>query len=370
VSEANRVTVLVVDDSPLVRRMLKQTFEADPEFEVVGEAANGRQAVEQAVRLQPNLITIDLDMPVMDGLAAIGEIMARAPTRILVVTGHPTYKGLDASAEARARGALELVAKPSGWPGSLHEQEALRRLARLLATVPVLPHVQEARRQRLAARQLGPDAPRAEVRTGRMRALDAQAPSEVRLIAVGASTGGPGVVKEMLAGLPEDLAAPVVIVQHLSEISADGFVKWLGDGARLRVQEAVPGTAVQAGAAYVALRGPHVTVSPEGVIEACHDPPRSGNCPAVDVLFESVARAYGAAAAGVLLTGMGRDGASGLLRLREAGGVTLIQDEATSSIFGMPRAALELGAAQMTVPRQHLAEVLVQLIRRRDRDPP
>jgi two-component system chemotaxis response regulator CheB len=360
------VTVLVVDDSPLVRRMLTATFEADPAFEVVGEAANGRQAVEQALRLCPSLITMDLEMPGMDGLAAIGEIMARAPTRILVLTGHPIYRGLNASREARARGALEAIPKPSAWSGGAREQERLRRLARLLATVPVLPHVEEARRQRRAARQVAAASPRESWRSlGRARG--AATAAEIELVAIGASTGGPGVLKELLEGLPEGFAAPVVIVQHLSEIHAEEFVTWLGRGARLPVVEARPGARLEAGTAYVALRGAHVAISRGGRIEARDEPPRDGNCPSIDVLFESIAASHGAAAAGVLLTGMGRDGARGLLRLREAGGVTLVQDEATSSIFGMPRAALRLGAAQLTVARQDLADVLVHLVQREER---
>ena len=360
------VTVLVVDDSPLVRRILTETLEEDPAFEVVGEASTGKQAIEQALRLSPGLITMDLAMPDMDGLAAIGEIMAQAPTRILVITGHPTYKGLNASHEARARGALETIPKPSTWPQSASEREGLRRLARLLATVPVLPHVEQSRQKRRAAREAAGHASRDPWRTlSTLRGPEA--PAELGLIAIGASTGGPGVLKEMLDGLPGDLAAPLVIVQHLSEIHAGEFVRWLGQGAALRVLEALPGTRLESGTAYIALRGAHAVISPRGWIDASDEPPRGAHCPSIDVLFESVARSYGPAAAGVLLTGMGRDGALGLLRVREAGGVTLVQDEATSSIFGMPGAALELGAAQLTVARQELAETLVHLVRGRSR---
>jgi two-component system chemotaxis response regulator CheB len=296
--------------------------------------------------------------------------MARAPTPILVVTGHPTYRGADAGLEALARGALEVVPRPSVRPESAAEQDRLRELARRLATVPVLPHVDAARRKRRAARErdAAPVASREVVWRSAARAR-AGGPEAIGLIAIGASTGGPGVLKEMLLGLPGDLAVPIVIVQHLAEIPADGFVRWLGQGGGVRVREALPGTRLQAGVAYVALRGPHVAVAARGRgrIHEVHEPPRDGNCPSIDVLFESVAAGYGAAAAGVLLTGMGRDGARGLLRLREAGGVTLVQDESTSSVFGMPKTALELGAAQMTVARQDLAEVLVQLVRGRGR---
>jgi two-component system chemotaxis response regulator CheB len=369
--DAGVVTVLVVDDSALTRRVLRETFQEDPAFEVVGEAANGKEAVELALRLGPKLITMDLEMPEMDGLAAIREIMARAPTPILVVTGHPTFRGADAGLEALARGALEVVARPRAWPEDAAAQGRLRALARRLATVPVLPHVDGAQRTRRAARARDAAvSSREAVWRSAARARGAGGPEALGLIAVGASTGGPGVLKDMLLGLPADLAVPIVIVQHLAEVPADGFVRWLGQGGGLRVREALPGTRLEAGVAYVALRGPHVAVAARagrGRIEARHEPPRDGNCPSIDVLFESAAASYGAAAAGVLLTGMGRDGARGLLRLREAGGVTLVQDEPTSSVFGMPRAALELGAAQMTVARQDLAEVLVHLARGRGR---
>ena len=158
-----------------------------------------------------------------------------------------------------------------------------------------------------------------------------------------------------------------MIVQHLAESHGEDFVRWLGRGVHVRVVEAVPGARLEPGTAHVAVRGPHVAIGAGGLIEARIVPPRDGNCPAIDILFESVAQSHGPAAAGVLLTGMGRDGAQGLLRLREAGGVTLVQDEGTCSVFGMPRSALRLGAAQMTVTRGELAGVLVHLVGGRGR---
>ncbi len=341
------VTVLVVDDSPIVRRLVAAAFEDDAAFEVVGEAANGRQAVEQAVRLCPSLIVMDLEMPEMDGLAAIGEIMARAPTRILVMTCHATYRGQDAGREARARGALEII--PAG-----------RRAGRLAGARPAAAARAAARHRAGAAPRRGGAAKAARgarVHAGRAdrapagsargglgsrrsgrpippaRSVLPAAPRDRRrppvrarrgtgagigLIAIGASTGGPGVLKEMLEALPEDFAAPIVIVQHISEIHAQAFVAWLGRGARLRVVEALPGTRLDPGTAYVALRGAHAVVAPAGRLggsggwlEASDEPPRDGHCPSIDVLFESVARSHGPGAAGVLLTGMGRDGALG-----------------------------------------------------------
>lgn len=362
------VTVLVVDDSPLVRRALTSLFRADPGFAVVGEAANGKEAVAQALRLSPSLITMDLDMPEMDGLAAIEEIMARAPTPILVITSHPSYRGRDARLEARARGALEILPKPAAWPCDVGAQDRLRRLARMLSTVPVVPHVADSQRKRRAAREAARGDVRGDVRrlgTG-SDGLGPDAATEVRreigLVAIGASTGGPGVLKELVEALPADFSAPIVIVQHLAEVPGREFARWLGRGARLAVHEAVAGERLEPGAAYVALRDVHVTVTPRGRLATHDEPPREGNRPSIDVLFESVARSYGGAAAGVLLTGMGRDGARGLLKLREAGGVTLAQDEATSAVFGMPRVARALGAAQLIVSRHDLADVLVHLV--------
>jgi two-component system chemotaxis response regulator CheB len=361
------VTVLVVDDSPLTRRALRETFQRDPMIAVVGEASNGKEAVELALRLSPRLITMDLEMPVMDGLAAIREIMSRAPTPILVVTGHAKYRGVESGPEALARGALEIVPKPTAYPGTPDEQDRLRGLARRLAAVPVLPHVEAAQHQRRARREAAAVSVTGAVWRSLARAGRPEEAQSLGLIAVGASTGGPAVVRDMLLGLPADFPVPVVIVQHLAESRADRFVKWLAQGVRLQVHEALPGTRLEAGCAYVALRGPHVTVSAGGRLESSPEPPRDGNCPSVDVLFESVAATYGATAAGLLLTGMGRDGARGLLRLREAGGVTIVQDEVTSTVFGMPKTALALGAAQMAVARQDLADVLVHLVRGRGR---
>ena len=354
-TRAGPITVLIVDDSALVRHALRTIFQEDAAFAVVGEADTGRAAQRLALQLRPQLITMDLDMPDGDGLEAIAQIMARAPTRILVVTGLPRFRGADATFAALARGALDLVPKMTAWPGTTAERHDILRLARRLAEVPVLPHVNALRDERQGARA---------------QATPAQAPASgptASLIAIGASVGGPRTLAAILAELPAGFPLPIVVVQHLSPTFAELFVEWLAGQTRLRVLEAAPGVRPEPGTVYLGLRGPHLVLSPQGTLATSPEAARQAHCPAVDVLFESVARTCGPRALGVLLTGMGRDGAIGLLAIRQAGGTTLAEDEGSCVVYGMPRAAVELGAVQHL---QSLAELTRTLATVRAAGPP
>lgn len=342
----DEITVLLVDDSKLVRRGLRELFERDVKFHIVGEASTGKQAVGMARELDPCLITMDLDMPEMNGLDAIEEIMADSPTRILVVTGNPRYGGLDASFEALSRGALELIPKPSAWPGTGLEQARLLRCATELASVPVLPHVKALSDKRRQAKQ----------------DLHSEIPTfpNVSLAVIGASTGGPSVLRAILQALPRDFCLPIVIVQHLPDVFTTGFIEWLASYSKLPVREAMPGDRLEPGVVYVSVRGPHLVVSPRNKLEVSKEPPRGNHCPSVDVLFESAARAYGSGTLAMLLTGMGKDGARGLKVIANAGGCTIAQDEVSCVVFGMPQEAIQLGAAQHVLATADLPRILIE----------
>jgi two-component system chemotaxis response regulator CheB len=348
-----KTTVLIVDDSRLTRRALRTLFESCQDFEVVGEAATGREAVASAKSLNPTLITMDLDMPDVNGLEATEQIMAFAPTRIMVVTGVPRFRGSDSSFEALSRGALELVPKPTAWPATDTEGDALVHLARRLSSIPVVRHTKAAREQRRRERVV-------ESSDGHF--------SECRLVAIGASTGGPKVLGTILRGLPAGFSAPVIVVQHLTDVFAAGFIDWLQSQSDLTVREALPGTPLEPKHLYVAVRGSHIAVSLRGWIESAHEPPRNGHCPSIDVLFESVAENVGRLGVGVLLTGMGADGAQGLRLIRDARGLTVAQDEESSVVFGMPKAAIELGAATRIVSAEAVAPLLARVCDSRGSD--
>jgi two-component system, chemotaxis family, protein-glutamate methylesterase/glutaminase len=336
------ITVLIVDDSSMVRALIRRQLEREPDISVVGEAIDGRDAIELACRLRPQVITMDLEMPALHGLDAIEQIMALAPTRILVVTAKPSHRQRQATFEALARGALDLILKPPSWRDPDPELSLARRI-RELATIPVVPHVRALRDQRRAARDTGPK-------------------SATSLVVVGASTGGPRVVKSLLAELPASFAAPILVLQHLADPFGDGFVEWLAEGASLEVREAKERSTLRAGCVDVVVRGPHVVVDARGKLSLFDGPPREGHRPSIDVMFESVAKSYGAQAIGVLLTGMGRDGAEGLGAIHRAGGVTLAQDEASCVVFGMPRAAIEMNAVRHIVSAQDLPLMLKKIV--------
>jgi len=341
--------VLVVDDNALLRKVLSDIIAASEEFRVVATAGNGLEALEQVRACQPDLVTMDISMPVLDGLRAIARIMGESPRPIVVVSARG---GRDTAEAIRALelGAVELVEKPGagGDPAEL----APRLLAALRAAAAADP-------SKVAADlTAAPRADRAGLGSGAARFA----------VAVAASAGGPRALAEMLPALPGGLDAAALVVQHMPR----GFTRSLADRldglCALRVVEAEPGVPVRCDTIYVAPGDLHMRVrgaAGSATIELGRDPPLWGVRPSADHLFQSVADVFGAAAVGVVLTGMGRDGAAGLGAIRRAGGATLAQDRATSVVYGMPHAALQAGAAQDVVPLSRMAERSAAEIRRR-----
>ncbi|MDR0182905.1 protein-glutamate methylesterase/protein-glutamine glutaminase [Lysobacter arvi] len=337
------VRVLVVDDSALVRQLMTQLLEADPGIQVVGSAADPYIARDKIKQLDPDVLTLDVEMPRMDGLTFLRNLMRLRPMPVVMVSTL-TERGAQVTLDALALGAVDFIAKPK-----LDVARGLTEYAGLL--IEKIKHAAKAR-------VVAPSLPRA----GEAVAMPAVAYRTThRLIAIGASTGGTEAIREVLSQMPADAPA-TVIAQHIPGAFSAPFADRLDRHSRMTVihvereQELLPGHA------YVAPGGRHLRVYRSGARWHCRlgdDDPVRRHRPSVDALFDSVAEHVGANASAALLTGMGDDGARGLLALRKAGAATLAQDEATSVVWGMPGAAVALGAAQETVPLSQVAERLL-----------
>lgn len=327
------INVLVADDSPLTRVVLKDIFRAAGDITVVGEAGNGSEAVAMTGLLRPDLIVMDLMMPVMDGLEAIEEIMANSPTPILVLSATVDEREVNHAFSAIKKGALDVMEKPEG-AGSHHSGgEFAQRLVdkvRLLARIRVIRHPRRRVREEAA--------PRISYRGG-----------ERNVLAIGASTGGPKAVMSIMKSLPPEFSAATFIVQHISQGFTRGFAQWLDQESSIRVRLAADGDEAAAGTALVAPDDCHM-IFEQGKIRLVNSEPVNCCRPSIDVFFNSLAAEFGGGVVGVLLTGMGKDGAQGLLRIKENGGVTLVQDEQSCSVFGMPKAAISLDAVDEVLP--------------------
>jgi two-component system chemotaxis response regulator CheB len=346
------VRVLVVEDSVTVRRHLCDVLRADPEIRVVAEAGDGKQAIHLCETLRPDVVTMDMMLPMMTGLGATEYIMAHCPTPILIVSSSTNRGEVFKTYEALAAGAVDVLEKPTGHePDGVWEQNFLRTV-KLVSRVRTVTHV----RARLGPLGLLRPAPHA------WSAAQLASRERCRVVAMGASTGGPGAILEILRALPQNFALPLLIVLHINEPFAAAFAEWLDGQTGLRVSYAVDGQLLAATNGRVCMAPPdsHLIVR-NGRLQLTRDPERHSCRPAVDVLFESLALEYGASAAACLLTGMGRDGAAGLLAVRRAGGLTIAQDEATSVVYGMPREAVLAGAAERVLALGQIGPTIAAL---------
>lgn len=324
--------VLVVEDSVTVRKRLVEVLEADTEIHVVGEAEDGKTAIELAQSLRPDVITLDMMLPVMTGLAVTEYVMAYCPTPILIVSSSTNRGELFRTYDALAAGALDVLEKGSGPEWERKFVDAVK----LVSRIRVITHV----RGRLAK---SPPT----VQTG-----------DVAVVGVGASTGGAGAVAGILRSLPSSFRIPILLVVHIGRPFGEVFAEWLDGQSSLRVSYAEHGQPLPSRGCVLMAPPDYHLVLRQGKLYRTRDPERHSCRPSVDVLFESLAREAGSRAAGCLLTGMGRDGAEGLLRIRQAGGRTFAQDEATSVVYGMPREAVQIGAAERVLPLDAFAGAL------------
>lgn len=343
------IRVLIVDDSPTLRGFVRAVLESDPELQVVGEACDGEEAIVLCHRLEPDIVTMDIRMPGMDGYQAIRRIMAESARPIVVLTSTESDLELGITFKAVEAGALMVVDKPRGLPDQNPDSK------RLIAQVKTMAEVKVVHRRWGLQR-----APRTPFRTPEQPAASSRGP--VRLIVIGASTGGPPALQVVLNGLPADLRVPVVVVQHISDGFVHSLTRWLDETTRLQVKVTEAPEPLRPGTAYLAPDGRHMLAMGNGLTRLGTSSPVDGHCPSATALFESAAQNYGASAVGVLLTGMGRDGARGLKALHDAGGHTIAQDEATCVVFGMPREAIALGAAGEVLPIEVIGARLAELV--------
>lgn len=337
-----QVRVLVVEDSPTTRDYVVQLIESEPGLRVVETAGDGAEAIEKTVRLKPDVILMDVRMPHLDGLTATRRIMEQAPTPIVLMSASLERAEVALTFEALDAGAVTIVRKPPGL-GDPRQAEAVREL---LETLRLMAEVKVVRRW--PPRE---SAPRAKPSDG----------DHVSVMAVGASTGGPPVLAEILRALPRDFGAPILVVQHIAAGFTRGFVEWLAGQTALAVKLAEDGEPVRAGSVYVAPEGLQMELDPRGRVRLTAQVAQDGFRPSASHTFASLAATHGRSAMGILLTGMGRDGAAGLLRLREAGAVTVAQSEATSVVFGMPGEAVRMQAAQHVLSPGEIAGLMQAL---------
>lgn len=347
------IRVLVVEDSVTVRKLLVAMLSETDDFEVVGEAGNGADAVEAACRLTPDLITMDVHMPIMDGLDATRQIMHEVPTPIVIVSSSISRTDVDAALNATRAGALMVLAKP-GSPGS-PEFELQRRefldMARAMAAVRVV-------------RRWGGGGPSATATSARRESQvirEGKRP-QVRAIAIATSTGGPAALQRILEDLPGGLRVPVLVVQHMAHGFLGGLADWLSDSTRKRVVLAEPGGTLEPGLVYVAPDDRHLGVNSSGRVYLSDNAVTNGFRPSADHLFHSCAIAYGPGLVAVILTGMGQDGVAGLHTAHAAGAHVIAQDEESSIVFGMAQVAVQAGVVDEVLPLDQIGRRLATLV--------
>jgi two-component system, chemotaxis family, protein-glutamate methylesterase/glutaminase len=356
-----KAKVLVVDDAMLIRRMVTDVLAADPSIEVVGEAANGRIALQKIAQLSPDLVTLDIEMPEMDGIQTLKEIRKTYPRLSVIMFSALTERGAADTLEALHHGASDYVTKPASAAGKATAQQ--RILEDLVPKIKSLCRlgtpVQGGQVKRDAS------APAAAARPFALRAMGT--PISADIVAIGVSTGGPAALAEVLSHLPADFPAPILLVQHMPQMFTRFLAERLNGQTPLSVIEAVDGQPLKSGVVYVAPGDFHLTVKKRsGMVVTVLDqaPPQNSHRPSADVLFKSVAETYGARGLALVLTGMGQDGVQGAEEVTRAGGRVLVQDEATSVVWEMPGLVVNAGFADAVLP---LGQIAGELQRRTER---
>jgi len=327
------ITVLVVEDSPTTREFLVHIL-TDAGIRVIGAVSDGEEAVRFVQRTRPDVVTMDIHMPVMDGIEATARIMETNPVPIVIVSSNWDPREVEMTFRAMEAGALAIVRRPQGIGHPDHAATA----GELVLKVLLMSEVKVVRRW---PRQ----QPTIPAIANTPHSVPAIVPESVKVVAIGASTGGPAVLQTILKGITLDFPAPFLIVQHMASGFLPGMVEWLQDTSRIPIKIAAHGETVLPGHAYVAPDGFHMGVANSGKIILANEAYEHGARPSVSYLFRSAAASYGRDAVGILLTGMGKDGAEGMKLLKERGAVTIAQNKETSVIYGMPATAVELDAA-------------------------
>ncbi|RZM81794.1 chemotaxis-specific protein-glutamate methyltransferase CheB [Leptolyngbya iicbica] len=349
------IRLLLVEDSPVALAILQRLLRDHPAIEIVGIAANGVEALQLIPQVDPQIICTDLHMPKMDGLTLTREVMARFPRPILVVSASVQDEDTQNVFRLLEAGALDIFPKPRTGLAAEYEkvQQELINKIRVLSGVSVFTQ----HRREVRPTPLPPPPPASAIAASHQ--LDIRAP---RVLAIGASTGGPQALQTILQALPKQFPVPILCVQHISSGFLQGLIDWLNLKSALHIKIAVAGEMPAPGTVYFPPERHHMQIDRYGRFELTQSPPVAGHCPSVTVLLESVAAYYRRSAVGIVLTGMGRDGAEGLHAIALAGGTTIAQDEATCVVFGMPKEAIALNAAQHILPIDNIAPFLLNRV--------
>jgi len=357
----DRIRVLIVDDSALMRKALKEIIMTDSSLEVVGTARDGQDAIEKVHDLKPDVVTMDINMPVMDGLTSLQYILSEYPEIPVLMVSSLTAEGALTTFEALELGAFDYVAKPSGTVSSnIHivGREIIQKVK--LAFKSVNKKSIRDRIQRC-------NSVTAQKRFAPVKKPDFTRSKELtKVVVIGISTGGPGTLMEVLPMLPQELRAAVIIIQHMPPSFTSSFARRLNDACRIPVKEAEAGDVLQNGRGYLAPGGYQLVVRGEGGTIRLPSTPKTVFMPSVNVTMESVLDACGGEnVIGVLMTGMGDDGADAMIKIRRAGGVTIAEDESTAVVFGMPREAIERGGAEIVVPSYKIPDAIIKAVNKR-----
>lgn len=371
------IRVLLVEDSPVAIHILKRILASSPDIEVVGVAHNGIEALELIPQVKPSVICTDLHMPKMSGLELIRRIMVEYPRPILVISASVQEEDTHNVFQLLQAGALDIFPKPRTGLPSEYEQAKTELINRIKVLAGVSVFTQRFRQATPVTPAIAPKSPSSASLSSPKSAgsslsvaspyptaatsprLDIRSP---RIVAIGSSTGGPQALHTIFKQLPAHFPLPILCVQHISEGFLQGLVDWLGLETPMRIKIAQAGEVPQPGVVYFPPERRHMQVDSQGRISFLNSPPVAGHCPSVTVLFQAVAAYYRQSAIGILLTGMGRDGADGLLDIANVGGITIAQNEQSCIVFGMPREAIALGAVQHVLGLDEIVPTLMQKI--------
>ncbi len=353
--EKKIINVLIVEDSLTTQSLLKGIIAEDPSFHVLAVVINGKQAVESVAKLHPDVVSMDINMPIMDGLEATRQIMYHTPVPIVIVSSQYEPSNLDLSFSILKAGALTILPSPVGpmHPDYRQSARSYRNTLRMMSAIKVT-----------AQRKNPSISPQITV-TKSVNLVNSEGNNDVhaKILAIGASAGGPIGLQTILNLIPSNFPIPILIVQHIDPNFATGFCDWLNDTSAVPVQIAVDGEKIMAGHAYLPPGDSHLGVASDGTLKVSNEPPERNLRPAVSFLFRSIATVYGKNAIAVLLSGMGSDGARELKQLRGLGALTMAQDELSSLVHGMPGEAIRLGAVCMTGSPEVIAHEIIKIIK-------
>lgn len=356
----DRIKVLIVDDSALMRKALKEIIMTDPSLDVVGTARDGQDAIEKVHDRKPDVITMDINMPVMDGLTSMQYILHDYPEIPVIIISSLTQEGALTTFEALELGAFDYIAKPSGTVSSniyVVGREIIQKIKLAYKSANRKSIRDRIKRQRAKA-SIPRTLPASKTGTPVSEGLS-------KVVVIGVSTGGPGTLMEVLPLLPAELKAAVIVIQHMPPSFTASFAKRLDDACKLPFKEAAAGDILQDGRGYLAPGGYQLLVRREKGMLRVSSNPKTLFMPSVNVTMESVLEAFGGKRViGVLMTGMGDDGADAMVKIRKAGGITIAEDESTAIVFGMPREAIERGGAEIIVPSYMIAEEIIKAVER------